>query len=354
MKLTPISFTPYFHFFNLSNSKPTAFFFFPPNKYNFLLLLKFLSSNSNQFNNMSTTWTTTPSSRIIRWRVRDWVSCFLASRIPLDHDDPESNFHASAPQIRNMVREFNGGGGTRCQYHHHHQHHHHHHHNKRRNRRRKDRRVEEDIISNGNEVIVADKSLSDEGEATNSDSVNNGMPLKQLKEPTETASVEDYIVFCFGENGAFEVVKDYCRNRSRHRSTTTAHDDHTKSSAATKSCSSATKHSATKKLNYENQGIGCGHESCKKRSSSTDGEAVGSDLEAEGEENSDRGSTNEIRNPLEEMDGNQSDDSSSDSFSFPVLQWEEMVGSPIQMPKPQDFHLRKQRLNCARFQCCRF
>ncbi|CAN1840029.1 hypothetical protein LINPERHAP1_LOCUS35940 [Linum perenne] len=310
---------------------------------------------------MSTTWTS-PSCKIMRWRVRDWVSCFLASRIPLD-DNPESNFHASAPQIRNMVRDFNGGG-SQCRYHNHH-------HSKRRNKRRKDRRVE-DIISDENKTVTdKSKEASPVKDAmANSDGVNNNSnvtPSKDLRAPTETASVEDYIVFCFGENGAFEVVKD-CRNRSRHRSTKGGDDHHGKSLVATKSCSSATKHTVSRKLNYGDQEIDSRHESCEKRSTSIDGEAVGSDVEPEVVihlyENNDETTSKEIRHPLEEMDqlgdaehssdSNQSDGSSSDSFSFPVLQWEEMVGSPIQMPKPEDFHLRKQRMNCARFQCCRF
>ncbi|CAN1138088.1 hypothetical protein LINPERPRIM_LOCUS23290 [Linum perenne] len=343
---------------------------------------------------MSTTWTS-PSCKIMRWRVRDWVSCFLASRIPLD-DNPESNFHASAPQIRNMVRDFNGGGGggSQCRYHNHH-------HSKRRNKRRKERRVEDTISDEIETVADKSKEASPVKEAmANSDVVNNNskdMPSKDLRAPTETASVEDYIVFCFGENGAFEVVKD-CRNRSRHRSTKGGDDHHGKSLVAAKSSSSATKHTVSRKLNYGDQEIISRLESCEKRSTSINGEVVGSDVEPEVvihlhevgstvyklplssllitmahslllflfSQNNDETTSKEIRHPLEEMDGsqlgdaehssdsNQSDGSSSDSFSFPVLRWEEMVGSPIQMPKPEDFHLRKQRMNCARFQCCRF
>ncbi|KAJ6411463.1 hypothetical protein OIU84_008105 [Salix udensis] len=47
---------------------------------------------------------------------------------------------------------------------------------------------------------------------------------------------------------------------------------------------------------------------------------------------------------------NQSDGSSTGSFSFPVMQWE-LTGSPVQMPKPDSLYARKP---CARFQCCRF
>ncbi|KAJ6875098.1 hypothetical protein NC652_034731 [Populus alba x Populus x berolinensis] len=47
-------------------------------------------------------------------------------------------------------------------------------------------------------------------------------------------------------------------------------------------------------------------------------------------------------------DSNQSDGSSTESFSFPVMHWE-LIGSPVQMPKSESLHARKHKAPCAHF-----
>ncbi|KAH1248564.1 Protein BREAKING OF ASYMMETRY IN THE STOMATAL LINEAGE [Glycine max] len=54
----------------------------------------------------------------------------------------------------------------------------------------------------------------------------------------------------------------------------------------------------------------------------------------------------------ESSNSDQSEGSRS-SFAFPVLGWE-WIGSPVQMPKSEGLHLRKNKARAMRFQCCRF
>ncbi|CAI0556566.1 unnamed protein product [Linum tenue] len=328
---------------------------------------------------MSTQWTS-PSSRLMRWRVRDWVSCFLASRIPpLDDDAANGNF-------RNMVCECNvNDGGTR-QY-------------RRKSRRRKERRIltdgETDHDDNNTDDNVSGGGVSGSkstgnGEATERElCVVDGTGRRRRRHPDDDNRQEEYIVFRFGENGAFEVVKDgRHRNNYKPQNHTNAAESNLEvvTNTAGGSSSSASKPTVNRKLNYGNQENGRRDESSSAAAGKGRWEEklplptthqhgiVGSSVKPEilhsqqvehGEEN-----CSFRRHPLGEIDRNQfgtsaaaesgssrdnSQSSSSGSFSFPVLQWEEMVGSPVQMPKPEDnFHLRKHRMNCARFQCCRF
>ncbi|WJX54700.1 hypothetical protein P8452_40551 [Trifolium repens] len=53
------------------------------------------------------------------------------------------------------------------------------------------------------------------------------------------------------------------------------------------------------------------------------------------------------RTSLESRGSVESEDS-TDSFSFPVLDWE-WIGSPVRMPKPEGQQRLKQKAGCVRF-----
>ncbi|CAI0556568.1 unnamed protein product, partial [Linum tenue] len=195
---------------------------------------------------MSTQWTS-PSSRLMRWRVRDWVSCFLASRIPpLDDDAANGNF-------RNMVCECNvNDGGTR-QY-------------RRKSRRRKERRIltdgETDHDDNNTDDNVSGGGVSGSkstgnGEATERElCVVDGTGRRRRRHPDDDNRQEEYIVFRFGENGAFEVVKDgRHRNNYKPQNHTNAAESNLEvvTNTAGGSSSSASKPTVNRKLNYGNQ-----------------------------------------------------------------------------------------------------
>ncbi|KAI9173870.1 hypothetical protein LWI28_007918 [Acer negundo] len=126
------------------------------------------------------------------------------------------------------------------------------------------------------------------------------------------ADDEDYIVFCFSEDGAFDVVKDGKSEPSSN------HIDCTRRS------------SWPVNRKYEEE------------------DAVYLDIEsAASRYQSDQGMVS-----VESSDSNRSDNSTA-SFAFPVLGWEWM-DSPAQMPKSEVLHLRKHKPRSLTFHCCRF
>ncbi|KAG8639000.1 hypothetical protein MANES_14G089000v8 [Manihot esculenta] len=121
---------------------------------------------------MCTPW---PTTRFIRWRLKDCVSCFLACRFPLD-DDPD-RVCSSLPQqpTRNMVfdvkKDEKRGRRADIKL-------------SRRNRYRNETQLNPE---DGNTVSMENKS--------------NDPGWQHFQD-------EDYIVFCFKEDGTFDVVKD--------------------------------------------------------------------------------------------------------------------------------------------------
>ncbi|KAE8098798.1 hypothetical protein FH972_016835 [Carpinus fangiana] len=117
-------------------------------------------------------------------------------------------------------------------------------------------------------------------------------------------SNEDYIVFCFRENGGFDVVKETSRRVNRKDEEESIYFD------------------AEGPTNGMRRRYQIAHEveDCRLVS-------VGS------------------------SESNQSDGSNG-SFAFPVLGWEWM-GSPVQMPKSDGLQLRKHKARCVGFQCFR-
>ncbi|WRX19609.1 hypothetical protein QQP08_012096 [Theobroma cacao] len=266
---------------------------------------------------MSTPWTLT---RFVRWRVRDWASCFLACRFPLEE---ESETHrSSSPQlpIRNTVFETKEHTGDKKS-------------NKRlsrQNRRTKDRQLD----------------LSP-AVPRNTASVENGSDNSSWARFSD----EEYIVFCFREDGAFDVVKDSKSEDSNH--------------------SSRSSWPVNRKLNYAEDAERDKQSSDEGRSNEDgkeeeiipaiegDGEGSSICLEVELASGSIRRRHYQVEETLnrgmvsvESSDSNQSDGSTG-SFAFPVLGWEWM-GSPVQMPKSDGRNPRKNKALSVRFQCFRF
>ncbi|KAB5524758.1 hypothetical protein DKX38_022507 [Salix brachista] len=251
---------------------------------------------------MSTPLTMT---RLVGWRVRDWASCFLARRFSLG--DEQETFHNSSSKqpIRNRVF------GVK----------------------------------------------KDSTRVQNCNSRDSSRPHSQD---------EEYIVFCFGEDGGFDVVKEWKSSE-------------TLGCLDTANCTSP--RSVHRKVSsgqpflhflFCNIELHCVEVSETTRESShqrsvngheTETTPVINDEEAAGSHSGPDQPCNartrwcqsgEIDNcgtlSAKSSDSNQSDGSSTGSFSFPVMQWE-LTGSPVQMPKPESLYARKP---CARFQCCRF
>ncbi|CAB4311577.1 unnamed protein product [Prunus armeniaca] len=126
----------------------------------------------------STPWTMT---RLVRWRVKDWASCFLACRFSLD-DEAADRCCPANPQlpIRNMA--FDMQDDSRCDD---------------TNRKKMSR----------HKKCSRERRLSH-----SSKQVNGTCPVESRSSNNSRCrphfSDEEFIVFCFKEDGAFDVVKN--------------------------------------------------------------------------------------------------------------------------------------------------
>ncbi|XP_040997663.1 protein BREAKING OF ASYMMETRY IN THE STOMATAL LINEAGE [Juglans microcarpa x Juglans regia] len=244
---------------------------------------------------MCTPWTI---PKLVRWRVRDWVSCFLACRFPLD-DESNDTYRSSAPQKlprKNMgfdtkagtdqSRVMNQSSKKKSRH---------------KSRRSKERQSKLSSAQTKDDITVENGSVDDSCWPNFSD--------------------EDYIVFCFREDGAFDVVKDGKPETSNRFD-----------------CMSRSSRTVNRKDDEEEDCIYWDTESprnsIRRRSSLMEDQVE------------DRGLVS-----VESSESNQSDRSTG-SFAFPVLGWEWM-GSPVQMPKSEGLQLRKHKARCVGFQCFR-
>ncbi|KAI9117666.1 hypothetical protein K1719_011832 [Acacia pycnantha] len=242
---------------------------------------------------MHTTWTI---ARFVRWRVRDWASCFLT----LD-DEP-----ASSPRMDNRVNHVYDSRLSRA--------------SKKKetknNRRGKDK----------NEASVEHNTVDDDSSWSN-------------------FADEDYIVFCFREDGAFDVIRDGKCVKSQPPIGIDG--------------SSRNSRPVNRMLNYCED-----EEQVSKQSTQDDRPNVNqypsSSYNKQDEESdiiymSRQQKRDNIRKVEDRAvvssgsrDSNQSEGSTG-SFAFPVLGWEWM-GSPVQLPRSESKH----KFRFLRFRCCRF
>ncbi|XP_059455769.1 protein BREAKING OF ASYMMETRY IN THE STOMATAL LINEAGE-like [Corylus avellana] len=149
-------------------------------------------------------------------------------------------------------------------------------------------------------------------------------------------SNEDYIVFCFRENGAFDVVKETSRPVNR------------KLNYGAEAKTGVKRYGNEEKLNRN----GCdGHVMVSNQKD----EEESIYFDAEGPTNGMRRRyhiAHEVEDRLASVGSSESNqsDGSNGSFAFPVLGWEWM-GSPMEMPKSDGRQLRKHKARCVGFQC---
>ncbi|KAI3416882.1 BSD domain-containing protein [Psidium guajava] len=158
---------------------------------------------------------------------------------------------------------------------------------------------------------------------------------------------EDYIVFCFREDGAFDVVKDNHHDKSSASAPAPAELDGL-SSTAPRPVNRELDHSKMETVR---------NEVVENTRSKDEGSRSSGNVECESSNKKDeKEGSNVGKETTERSDSIKSDGSGRGSFSFPVLRWE-WTGSPVQMPKPEGEglpYLKKQRVPRVRFQCCRF
>nr|VDD28385.1 unnamed protein product [Brassica oleracea] len=260
---------------------------------------------------MASQWTI---PKLVTWRVKDWASCFLACKIPIDVE--EDGVTNNSNTTNNNTLMF-----------------------KRTKRKIKKKRSERKL------------SLSPPGtrhhhhlRGSSSVSPTSSSHNRRLSLPQPPASEEPgFIVFCFDrEDGGFDVVKEGKEERkevelSSEKSPRTVH----------------------RKLTYGDQGVGKGeknnsleikgseqyHQADKTTCQETENVSCGvHDPKKEEEEDIDAS---------DKSSGSTNSDEGRGSFAFPIL-GVEWMGSPVLMPTPDDLSPKKQKPIALGFQCCRF
>ncbi|KAM3318875.1 protein BREAKING OF ASYMMETRY IN THE STOMATAL LINEAGE [Capsicum chacoense] len=280
---------------------------------------------------MSNPYTVT---RLVRWRIKDWVSCFYACRFPLD--DERGKFCIKTPQTSSRKMAFDPIGES-----------------SRKNRKKKlNKKMEQ---RKKETVKVSAEEKGEEGE--------NDSSWPRFSE-------EDYIVFCFEDDGGIHIVEDK-KSEAFHQKI-----DH----------ANLTSRPVCRKLKYvenakeilpqsQNDTVSVdgenSFESAEEQIPVADdkGEGKGRDDTEEEwppsvvKEISHIGEvSSESKTPpsAESSDSNYSTGSTS-SFAFPVLGWE-LLGSPAQMPKPvggeeqeqEGPRFGKHKAWCSVHHCCKF
>ncbi|TKY73274.1 BREAKING OF ASYMMETRY IN THE STOMATAL LINEAGE [Spatholobus suberectus] len=279
---------------------------------------------------MCTPWTMTWH---VRWRVRNWTSCFSACRLPLDDHELDSS-----PQVavrKNTAFDDKKDNSTNPM------------HNKNLSRSSKScnkRRQQNNQIGKEKEGAPIGNRVDDSSWSLSAD--------------------DECIVFCFRDDGAFDVVKDH--KSVKYEARRGVDGEHKNSRPVNR------KKQLQNFEDAEQVSDGNIHE---KRSNAEEWDTDQHDQDCvtilkkdEKKENkylSRNQHTDSIIRvcPVEEIedcgmvsaesrDSNQSEGSIG-SFAFPVLGWE-WVGSPVQMPKSEGLHLMKQKVRSVRFQSCEF
>ncbi|XP_073269620.1 protein BREAKING OF ASYMMETRY IN THE STOMATAL LINEAGE-like [Primulina huaijiensis] len=264
-----------------------------------------------------------PCTRLDRCRVKDLASCFYPCRFPLEEESPGTIIRSTIPQMQKARMDANS---------------------KRSSKTRDSSRKTSDANKICNEEEKGESSAqSSTLDSTDDNEVEEGSS-RDPKWPR--FSEEDYIVFCFREDGAIHMINDskpsktYDENNKKFR----------RQDRAERSCDA----------------IRGGGFDEHVEDTQTDAEEIPI-LVAKGEEKwcnemeSDwpedeikeiDSATIETKQGFEEesfesCNSNKSD-TSTNSFSFPKLgiEW---IGSPVHMPKPE-----KHRATSVLLHCCRF
>ncbi|CAH8363406.1 unnamed protein product [Eruca vesicaria subsp. sativa] len=259
---------------------------------------------------MASQWTI---PKLVTWRVKDWASCFLACKIPIDVDEDGVNNNGNTINNNNLMF-------------------------KRTKRKIKKKRSERKL------------SLSPPGtrhhhhhhlRSSSSVSPTSASHNRRLSLPQPPALDEPgFIVFCFDrEDGGFDVVKEEKEERKE-----------------VELSSEKLPRTVHRKLIYGDQGVGkeekinslvikmteqdqADKTTCQETENVSCGVHDSKDEEEEGIDASDKSS-------------NDSDEGRG-SFAFPIL-GVEWMGSPVLMPTPDDLSPKKQKPIALGFQCCKF
>ncbi|CAN6970324.1 hypothetical protein IGI04_033499 [Brassica rapa subsp. trilocularis] len=260
---------------------------------------------------MASQWTI---PKLVTWRVKDWASCFLACKIPIDVE--EDGVANNSNTTNNNTLMF-----------------------KRTKRKIKKKRSERKL------------SLSPPGtrhhhhlRGSSSVSPTSSSHNRRLSLPQPPASEEPgFIVFCFDrEDGGFDVVKEGKEERKE-----------------VELSSEKSPRTVQRKLIYGDQGVGKGEKNNSLEIIGTEQYHQADKTTCQETENVSCGVHDPKNEEEEDIDasdkstGSTHSDEGRGSFAFPIL-GVEWMGSPVLMPTPDDLSPKKQKPIALGFQCCRF
>ncbi|KAF8045700.1 hypothetical protein N665_4534s0002 [Sinapis alba] len=258
---------------------------------------------------MSSQWTI---PKLVTWRVKDWASCFLACKIPIDVDEDGVTNNSNTTNNNNIIF-------------------------KRTKRKMKIKKRSERKLS------LSPPGTRHHHHLRNSSSVSptSASHNRRLSLPQPPVSDEPgFIVFCFDrQDGGFDVVKEERKDQvelSSEKSPRTVH----------------------RKLIYGDQGVGKEEKinSLEIKGTEHDQADKTTCQETENFSCSVHDPNNEEEEDIDASDkssGSSHLDEGRGSFAFPIL-GVEWMGSPVLMPTPDDLSPKKQKPIALGFQCCRF
>ncbi|ESQ31843.1 hypothetical protein EUTSA_v10004801mg [Eutrema salsugineum] len=254
---------------------------------------------------MASQWTI---PKLVTWRVKDWASCFLACKIPLDVDEDGVNNSGNSTNNNNLLF-------------------------KRTKRKMKSKK----------KISERKLSLSPPGSRhhlhlrSSSVSPTSASQHRRLSWPQPPVLDEaGFIVFCFDrEDGGFDVVKEEKKEveLSPEKSPRTVN----------------------RKLIYGDQGVGKTEKNNSPEIKEQDQDdkttcQATEDVSCDVHENEEE---EEETNASDKSSGSNHSDEGRGSFAFPIL-GVEWMGSPVRMPNSDDLSPKKQKPIALGFQCCRF
>ncbi|XP_027368813.1 protein BREAKING OF ASYMMETRY IN THE STOMATAL LINEAGE [Abrus precatorius] len=271
---------------------------------------------------------------LVRWSVRDWASCFSVCRLPLDDHELTSSPHVAFDKKNEQ------GFNSIC--------------NNNLSRPCKKCNNKRQLNT---PIIIKDK--------------DDGVPIaNRFNHSSWSLSAdENYIVFCFGEDGALDVVNDnkgvkfegldrmHKNSRPLNRKLEYSEDEQDSDLNIHEKRSHANQHHSDHQQDQDcvapYKEVHCHHPDLS--------------LQEEKEEMAHTSSTQQHRDSIRRAchvlgienhrmvsaESRESEEGSRGSFAFPVLVWE-WIGSPVQMPKSEGLHLKKHKARFVPLQCFRF
>ncbi|XP_010483746.1 PREDICTED: protein BREAKING OF ASYMMETRY IN THE STOMATAL LINEAGE-like isoform X2 [Camelina sativa] len=260
--------------------------------------------------------------KLVTWRVKDWASCFLACKIPLDEDGVNSNGNTTSNNSNLTFKRI-----------------------KRKMKSTKKKRSERKLSlsppgTRHHHLHLRSSSVSPTTSASQH---------RRLSWPQQPVSDESgFIVFCFDrEDGGFDVVKEGKQEKKENESTP-----------------GKSPRTVNRKLIYKDQGVGGTEKNNNSpeikgteqeqsdNASSQETEDVSCDVTDKTKEEEEEEEEEEI-DASDKSSGSNNSDEGRGSFAFPIL-GVEWMGSPVKMPESDDLSPKKQKPVALGFQCCRF